>query len=237
MIVLLPPSEGKARPAEGAPLDLEQLSFPRLNPQRERLLRAVTKLSGKRGLAALGLSASQAGELELNAGLLEAPAAPAADVYTGVLYERLRLPELPNRERVLIASALWGFLQPDDRIPAYRLSMGAKLPRLPGLAAWWKPHLTKAVPDEGLFVDMRSGPYAAAWKPKRGTLLPMRAFTADGKVVSHMAKATRGEIARALLLARQAPETAEDVAEIARGAGFEVRLDRSLDVIVHTPTT
>lgn len=234
MIVLLPPSEGKARPAEGDPVDLETLSFPRLNAQRERLLRAVTKLSGKRGLAALGLSEGQAGELELNAALREAPAAPAAEVYTGVLYERLRLPELPDREHVLIASALWGFVRPDDRIPAYRLSMGARLPRLPGLATWWKPHLAKAVPDEGLFVDMRSGPYAAAWKPSRGTLLPVRAFTEDGKVVSHMAKATRGEVARALLLAGETPETPEDVAEIARRAGFEVQLDRSLDVIVHT---
>ena len=237
MIVLLPPSEGKARPAHGSPVDLKELSFPRLTPQRERLLRAVTKLSGKRGLAALGLSEGQAGELELNAGLLEAPAAPAAEVDAGVLYERLRLPELSNRDRVLIASALWGFVRPDDRIPAYRLSMGAKLPRLPGLAAWWKPHLAKAVPDEGLFVDMRSGPYAAAWKPRRGMLLPVRAFTEEGKVVSHMAKATRGEVARALLLARDTPETPEDVAEIARAAGFEAQLDRSLDVIVHTAST
>ena len=102
--------------------------------KRERVLSALVRTSsGKqrgRALKALGLSAGQAGELERNAALESAPAAPAAEVYTGVLYERLRLPELPAaaRRRVLIASALWGVVAPDDRIPAYRLSISARLP-------------------------------------------------------------------------------------------------------------
>ena len=66
MIVLLPPSEGKAQPSSSPPappLDLDRLSFPELNPQRERLLRVLPRLSGRRGLQALGLSTGQAGEL------------------------------------------------------------------------------------------------------------------------------------------------------------------------------
>ena len=127
--------------------------------------------SGKqpgRALKALGLSAGQAGELARNAALETAPAAPAAEVYTGVLYERLRLPELSPQaqERVLIASALWGVVAPADRIPAYRLSISARLPRIAGLATYWRPALEKALPDEGLVVDLRSGGYAAAWTPR-----------------------------------------------------------------------
>ncbi len=49
-----------------------------------------------------------------------------------MLYEHLGLGSLPV-ENVLIASALWGFVRPTDRIPAYRLSMGATLPRIPSL--------------------------------------------------------------------------------------------------------
>ena len=228
MIVLLPPSEGKSQPQDGHPLDLDRLAFPELNPQRERLLRALTKLHGKRGLAALGLSAGQAGELERNAEILTAPTAPAYEVYTGVLYERLGLADVP-RERVLIASALFGMLRADDPIPYHRLSMGAKLPRIGNLAAWWRPHLRRALPADGLFVDMRSGAYAAAWKPPQ--LLPVRVFTEEGKVVSHMAKATRGEVARRLLLAGDA-QTPEDVAAIACG---ELRPGPFLDVIGQTP--
>jgi cytoplasmic iron level regulating protein YaaA (DUF328/UPF0246 family) len=161
-----------------------------------------------------------------NAALREAPAAPAREVYTGVLYERLGLADLPS-ERVLIFSALWGVVRPDDRIPAYKLSMGASLPRLPGLASFWRPHLTKALRHDGLVLDARSGPYSAAWRAPRS--MTVRAFTPDGKTVSHMVKATRGEVARIVL--QHEPETAEDVLELVRAAGYEAALSGgSLDV-------
>ena len=60
----------------------------------------------------------------------------------------------------------------------------------------------------------------------------MRVFTAEGKVVSHMAKATRGEVARRLLLADPPPDTPEAVAAI---AGGELKAGPSLDVIGQTP--
>ena len=103
MLILLPPSEGKTAPADGAPVDLGALAYPELTAKRERALAALVKVSSAkqrgRALKALGLSAGQASELERNAGLRGAPAAPAAEVYTGVLYERLRLPELPAAPR------------------------------------------------------------------------------------------------------------------------------------------
>jgi cytoplasmic iron level regulating protein YaaA (DUF328/UPF0246 family) len=235
VLVLLPPSEGKTAPSDGAPVDLGSLSFPALTKKRERLLNALIRTSGGReatALKALGLSKGQAGELALNAALRTAPAAPAAEVYTGVLYERLRLAELPAgaREKVLIASALWGVVRPDDRIPAYRLSIGARLPRTPGLAAYWRPELAQALADEGLVVDLRSGGYAAAWTPRAAERVTVRAFTPDGQVISHMVKAVRGDIARLLL---QTPaRTAAEVAEIVTAAGYDARLDGgSLDVV------
>ena len=94
------------------------------------------------------------------------------------------------------------------------------------------------MPDEpgDLVVDMRSAAYAAAWKPKRATLLAVRAFSASNgtrKPVSHMAKAVRGDVARVLLLAKKAPADPEAAAAIARAAGYEVELSGSnLDVIV-----
>ena len=48
-----------------------------------------------------------------------------------------------------------------------------------------------------------------------------------------MAKATRGEVARALLKSRSVPKTPEAAATIAEAAGFKVELTPgSLDVIV-----
>jgi len=238
VLVLLPPSEGKTAPATGAPVDLAELSFPQLTKRRERLLNTLIRVSSGReatALKALGLSKTQAAELALNRVLGTAAAAPAAEIYTGVLFERLRLPELSAaaRERVLIASALWGVVRPDDRIPAYRLSIGAGLPRTPTLAAYWRPELRKVLPDEGLVIDMRSGPYAAAWAPRKAERVSVRAFTEQegGRTaVSHMVKATRGDVARVLL--EQPVESAGAAAEVVRAAGYEVELGAgTLDVI------
>jgi uncharacterized protein len=220
MRILLPPSEGKAEPEGGDPVDLDSLVFAaELGEQRLRLLRAVDPKLGK------------------------APAAPAAEVYTGVLYQRLDLTGLSAAarrraaKRVLIASALWGFVRPTDRVPYYRLPPSTKLDGVGPLAAWWRSPLAAAMPDKPgeTIVDMRSSAYASAWKPRHATLLSVRAFREEEgkrKAVSHMAKAVRGEVARALLLAKREPKTPGEIAAIAAEAGFEVELTpASLDVI------
>jgi cytoplasmic iron level regulating protein YaaA (DUF328/UPF0246 family) len=244
MLILLPPSEGKTAPRTSPPVDLEALAYAgELTESRRKLLGALAALADlplERAVSMLAVSKGQAGEVAVDAELGSAPAGPAAAVYTGVLYDRLRLPELPKRARgrVLIASALWGVVRPDDRIPYYRLSAKARLDGIGGLAAFWRPALAAALPDEEarLVVDMRSGAYATAWKPKRATLLAVRAFSeskAGRKPVSHMAKAVRGEVARALLEARKAPQSPEAAAHLVEGAGFQVELMPGyLDVIV-----
>jgi cytoplasmic iron level regulating protein YaaA (DUF328/UPF0246 family) len=221
MRILLPPSEGKADPGGGEPVDLDSLIFAtELRMERQKLLRA------------------------LDSRLRKAPAAAAAEIYTGVLYQCLDLPGLTAgarrraAKRILIASALWGFVRPTDRIPYYRLPPSTKLDGIGSLAAWWRPSLATAVPDEPgeTIVDMRSGAYVSAWKPRRATLLAVRAFReekGERKAVSHMAKAVRGDVARALLLAKREPKTPDEVAAVAAAAGFEVELTpTSLDVVV-----
>jgi cytoplasmic iron level regulating protein YaaA (DUF328/UPF0246 family) len=242
MLVLLPPSEGKTRPAEGTPLELSELAFDaELRAGREKLLDVLEVLGTRRlptALKALGLPPSQAGDVAMDAALRGAPAAPAASVYSGVLFERLGLPSLPPAawEGVLIFSALWGVVRPGDRIPAYRLSMGARLPRLPGLASWWKPALARALPDDGLVLDLRSAPYAAAWRPRSATVLAVRAFTQrpDGSraVISHMAKRVRGDVARAVLTAGREVRTTGEVLDVVRAAGMRAELGPGvLDVV------
>lgn len=216
MLVLLPPSEGKAEPEAGEPVDFGALAFAEeLGERRERLLEAF------------------------DPDLRDAPAAPAAEVYTGVLFKRLELPELSAKARrqVLIASGLWGVVRPDDRIPYYKFPPKTRLDGVGPPAAYWRPALVEALSDrEGdLVVDMRSGAYATFWKPQRATLLPVRAFTESGgerKAVSHMAKAVRGDVARVLLAAKKTPRDPEDAAAVAEAGGFTVELnDGNLDVI------
>jgi cytoplasmic iron level regulating protein YaaA (DUF328/UPF0246 family) len=246
MLVLLPPSEGKAdAPGGSAPLDLDSLVHPELSPQREKLiakLAGLATISEKRALAAMGLSPNQTAELTRNADLLRAPAAPAADVYTGVLYQYLDLHSLSKSsrvraaERILIASALWGVVRLEDRIPGYRLGMGAKLPRVKGLAAFWRPALAEALPADGLVVDMRSGGYIAAWKPADATHLGVNVFVEEAgkrEIVTHMAKATRGDVARILVEAKRPASDPEGVADLVEKAGLRVELTATaLNVIL-----
>jgi cytoplasmic iron level regulating protein YaaA (DUF328/UPF0246 family) len=217
MLVLLPPSEGKTEPEAGEPVDLGSLAFAeQLGERRQQLLDA------------------------LDPELREAPAAPAAEVYTGVLFKRLELPELSAKARrqVLIASALWGVVRPDDRIPHYKLPPKEKPKGIGPLAKFWRPALAEALPDKAgeLIVDMRSSAYSAMWKPKRATLLAVRAFSEENgerKAISHMAKAVRGDVARALLEAKKVPSNPEAALVIVESAGFAVELnDDALDVIV-----
>ncbi|MFI7637578.1 YaaA family protein [Nonomuraea sp. NPDC049400] len=228
MLILLPPSEGKASEGDGPPL--AELSFPALERPRKRVLNALVRASKRRdALDVLGLTPGLAGELAKNAELKTAPTLPAADLYTGVLYDNLGLRSLEGdarrraEESVLIFSGLWGVLRITDRVPPYRLSMGVNLPPIGGLAAFWRPQLSKQLDREsGLVVDLRSATYAGAWQPGDRSVT-VRVFR-DGKVVSHMAKATRGEIARALLLQDTTPSTPDELAKLLTDLGHAVDL-------------
>ncbi|MDW5594765.1 peroxide stress protein YaaA [Conexibacter stalactiti] len=216
MLLMLPPSEGKATPsARRAPLDLSALSFAAtLTPLRERLIAAV------------------------DPAIAQAPAAPAAEVYTGVLYARLDHASLPagakrraNRS-VLIASGLWGLLAPADRVPGYKLPIDASVDGFGTLAAAWRPLIAAALAERDhsreLIVDCRSGGYSAVWRPSAAARVEVRAFKLkpDGgrQVISHMAKATRGQVARELLLAPRAPRRPADVLALVRAAGLDAEL-------------
>ena len=69
------------------------------------------------------------------------------------------------------------------------------------------------------------------WSPRKAKVVTVRAFTPDGKVISHMVKATRGRVARVLLEAPAPPRTPEQALELVRAAGMEATLAAgSIDV-------
>jgi cytoplasmic iron level regulating protein YaaA (DUF328/UPF0246 family) len=262
MFILLPPSEGKATSGEGPRLDPGTLTLPELAPARERVVTALTELcSGPEDTACevLGLSASQTDALKRNLDLVTAPTLRAADLYTGVLYDRLGLPGLLAehgdlvRERVLVFSGLWGVVGPADQLPPYRLSMGVKLPPLGGLGAYWRKAMTGplgTLTDDSLLVDCRSAAYTAAFKPtgtaaeRTVAVRVLREREVDGttrrSVVSHMAKATRGEIARALVSENVQARTPQELVCALRDLGHTVELPpaskpgtaRTMDVVI-----
>lgn len=240
--MLLPPSEGKTAPATGTPLDLATLSLPGLTRPRDRAVTALAKLSGgreKRALEILGLGPKQATELARNRDLRIAPAAPAIEVYTGVLYEALDFATLPPEAKqraddsIMIASGLWGMVKPGDRIPAYRCSIGVQLPVLGGMLPYWKKALAKHA-DDRLVLDLRSEAYAKMWRTDRTLSVRVLQERAGKRtVVSHFNKATKGRIVRDLLVSAARPATKREALQALRDLKYDVEDEGDrIDVIV-----
>ncbi|MEV1288618.1 peroxide stress protein YaaA [Micromonospora sp. NPDC049679] len=262
MLVLLPPSEGKAASGSGRPLDLDALSLPELNPARERALEALVNLCAQpdddAARAVLGLSPGQRDEVRRNARLREASALPARRLYTGVLYDALDLASLAPPARrlaqrsILVFSGLWGAVRVNDRIPPYRCSIGVKLPSLGALAPYWKKAMPTALAEvagDGLVLDLRSSAYAAMWRPSGATagrtatvrVLHERIVGGVAKraVVSHFNKATKGRLVRSLLASGSRPKSPAELAVALRDLKYTVEEQPSatgapaqLDVIV-----
>src|SRR5690625_5243804 len=205
------------------------LSFPELRDAREAVARELIDVSARTdAVEILGVGERQADQVRANTALDEAPAVPAAELYTGVLYDALDLPSLTPLQRkraegaIVVVTALYGAVRLSDEIAPYRLSMGVKLPGTGRLAAFWRPHLDDALTAAAgarLVVDCRSSDYVAAWRPRR---LGHQWGQIAVPGASHYAKHTRGLVARALCQGEPAA-TPEELAE-----RLAVRFDVSL---------
>lgn len=256
MLILLPPSEGKAFPSRGKPLDLHQLSSPGLTAAREQVLGTLVDLCTggtapdteeqatvvrERAAEVLGLGATQLELVARNANLRTAPTARADRIYTGVVYDNLDFATLSAAakrratSRIGIMSALFGMVRPNDAIPAYRLSGDVTLPHLGPIAGHWREHLGPTMLDavgDGLLVDLRSTSYAAFWRPpaelaaRTATVRVLHESGGKRKVVSHFNKATKGRLVRQLLEDGRAPRTPQALADVLGDLGWKVEPDQ-----------
>lgn len=246
MLVLLPPSEGKAASGRGAPVDLAALSLPGLTAARAAVLDELGELcAADEGKAreVLGIGEGLRAEVTKNTALRTAGARPAGEIYTGVLYDALGLDSLDAAAKrraartLLVFSGLWGALHTKDRIPSYRCSMGVKLPGLGPLAGFWRPVMAEVLPEAaagGPVLDLRSAAYAAAWKPRGElaeatvTVRVLHARLVNGvekrSVVSHFNKATKGRIVRDLLTDGARPGSPAALVTALRDLGHTVEV-------------
>jgi cytoplasmic iron level regulating protein YaaA (DUF328/UPF0246 family) len=236
VLILLPPSEGKTPPRRGRPADPSTWSFPELAEPRRQVATAVAEVSAMPNAAGrLEVPAGVADQVAWNLALDTAPSATAAQVYTGVLYDAFGLADLPTAARrranrwVVVMSALHGAQRLTDRIAPYRFHVCADLPGLSGLEAHWRARLDNVLPNAvgpGLVVDGRSSSYVSFWRPT-GELAD-RWVTIRVPGATHMAKHTRGLVARAICLAGLDPKRPTALADGLRpvlGDAFLVDLD------------
>ena len=220
MLIVLPPSETKAPGGSGPALDLEGLSFPTLTPVRSALIDELSDLEVTDAMAVLGISEKLRPEAEANRELRTSPTMPALHRYTGVLFDALSAPTLPELawDRLAVGSALFGVVRAGDLIPRYRLSGGTKLDERTMRSRWGRL-ITEALAEEDFVVDLRSGAYQQLGRVPGAVTVRVEK---DGKVVSHFNKHYKGELARVLASAPVSAASAADVVDIARAAGLDI---------------
>jgi cytoplasmic iron level regulating protein YaaA (DUF328/UPF0246 family) len=216
MLILLPPSEGKNEPTTGKTLNLDRLfAHKELKQERQEALAASKKA-------------------------LAAPAKPAHEIYSGVLYQALDWGSLSataksrGEKSILIISALFGALRITDLIPTYKVKIKTSL---------WKSALSHVLDGlrESVIVDCRSSTYAGVWTPPHEKTVLVRVFQIkDGKrsVITHMSKRYRGELTRVLLQNPAAKEPQDVFVTAQKYFNCEftpatVREPSKLDLLIH----
>jgi len=238
MLILLPPSETKRSGGSVRPLDLGALALPQLTPQREQVLAALEALATDAEASArvLKLGVTQLHEVDHNARVRTAPAMPAVDRYTGVLYDALGAASLDASARswlsrhVLIHSAPLGPVGALDRIPTYRLGAGTSLPGIPPLRRLWSGAVSDALARAGapFVLDLRSEAYAALGPVPAAVASAYVRVVSEGeggavRALNHFNKHAKGALVRRLALERPRIRSREGFVRWADAAGLRVR--------------
>lgn len=251
MLILLPPSETKTRPAASVPSGTDAAPGALEAPRATMARAAVATAQGRGAAERLGVPASAPELVERMAALGEEPVAPALEVYSGVLYEQLGDARPSADRRVMVQSALFGLVDAGhEHIPAYRVSASSQMHRLGKAGSWWRPRLKPLAAEllaevadspSPLVLDCRSGSYRTMM-PLRSTadvrvleVSPVQERSGRRSVISHDAKRYRGWATRVLLEDTRALPDAEALAGLlaaAAGGTLGVELDGDRLVLV-----
>lgn len=128
---------------------------------------------------------------------------PSIELYTGVVYESLKLNSYTIDEfdylnqNIRIISALYGILYPMDGIQNYRLDFTMKLKNI-NLNQFWKEIIVKEFKNEKLILDCASQEFSHFLKPLKEKVHRVEFIDiVDGqeKIISYNAKKLRGLMA------------------------------------------
>lgn len=202
MILLLPPSEGKAMGGEGM-----------WDPSSGRY---GSMLDRHRSVICSDLlnheSRPQHARFD-TAGCL-----PAHQRYNGVVWKHLDPASLDPaaaavaRRSVLVVSALGGFFAWDDPVPGYKLKMSASTIATGRLTKYWLPVLSPLLRDTSVIDLTALEQSAALLRPRRSDWVRVELLGPQGQRSGHHGKAAKGRLARLLL--ERGPEVLDGYVDV-----------------------
>ena len=219
LIILLPPSEGKALSGKtGTKFNESSGAFGKpLGKQRATVIAALRDVRGG-SPKLLGVSGTHlARAQQANLALRGAKTLPASQRYTGVVWDHLDLGSLPLAlqkvadKNIVVVSGLLGLVAAGDPTPDYRLKIGASLAPMGKLSSWWRDELSRSLNKYcagAVVVNLLPQEHSAAFVADNKLInnyLHIDLATKTGTAGGHDAKAAKGRLARHLLLNRTDP--------------------------------
>lgn len=203
MKILFSPSETKISGYEDKNIDNNSFIFPHLYEKRLEILNKYSSfINSATKIELEKLFGTKKDEIleKYKIDIFQEKSMKAVKRYTGVAYDYLAYNSLDKNEQdyidknCLIFSNLFGVLKASDKIPDYKLKQGESFLNIK-IDKFYNEHfsndLDKYLFDEDI-LDLRAGFYEKFYTIKK-PYYTMK-FIKDGKVVSHFAKAYRGEV-------------------------------------------
>lgn len=222
MKILFSPSETKRTFGTHQSINKNSFSFPYLYEKRLYVLNQYQTLLDKRDIIQLqqlfGLKDEHKVTVQANKNIFTSFTCKTIERYSGIAYDHLCFETLDERAQtflennVMIFSNLFGPLLAKDLIPDYKLQQGENLDGFK-TELFYKEHFSDAIDallENETILDLRAGFYEKFYTLKR-PYLSMK-FLKKGKVVSHFAKAYRGEVLRQI--AMHQPKDEKELGEI-----------------------
>ena len=200
MLILTPPSEGKAS-ENTVNKKFNETNFI-FTVQVKKILELLNKLDEKEIISTYGTTLDKAKDLHKNnLNIFNKECSMAIDRYTGVVFKNLDWNSLNlNSQNYLnknlrILSGFFGILKPDSLIPNYKLKMNVL-----SLTNFWKKDISKYLENEELVLDLLPATHRKALNLEKNIVRINFIINKNGKLVqsAHSGKIVKGKFIRFL---------------------------------------
>ena len=206
MKILIPPSEGKTNIKKPMDIKFGETDFKYMEDVK-MVIRLLSLIRNAEIRSIYGTSQEKAEMFHRqNQDALNSRVCHAIDRYTGVVYDHINWPTLPDHAKefmdkhVRIFSGLFGIVTPKTLIPNYKLKMNVQ-----SIQYFWRQKLTDILKNEEIIIDLLPQVHRKSYVKKGLNVIEVEFLILDKKqgkkiTAGHYGKAVKGEFIRFIAL-------------------------------------